>query len=262
MNIKINNASTLFFIFALSLICVCPKVLGQTSINYYQLDTVSFKFSELGKKPFLVLPDGKRIEISKAWLYPQKEVEEEQDFYVSSFNYLEPVTSFLIGKDLLGLHLSSWDYMPPSTGSAMAASGRDIFLVYNTKTQQLSPGILELGITKDRIRFMGCFFSTFHNFIIGDINNDGLIDIGVTLEKIWCEEKSDEERQIDFMSGPYYKMYPIEWYVLRGNKWEKSPQYNGIRPKESIMKLPLIGLKKSPVEFVREIYKEKLIEKE
>jgi hypothetical protein len=255
------RTSTLFLAFVLSLISVCPKVLCQTNASHYRLDTVSFKFSEFDKKPFLVLPDGKRIEIPKAWLYPPKEVEKDRDSYVNSFNYMEPVTTFQIGKELVGLHLSSWDYMPPGTGSAMAAAGRDIFLVYNKKTHQISPGILEHHITKNRVRWMGCFYSTFHNFIIGDINNDGLIDIGVTLEKIWCEEKSDEEQQIDLISGPYYKKYPIEWYIFKGNTWEKAPLYNETWPKKAIMELPMIGLTKSPVEFGQEMYKDKLIER-
>lgn len=255
------KTSTLFLTFVLSLACVCPKLLCQTNIKHYRLDTVSFKFAELDKQPFLVLPDGKRIEIPKVLLYPPEEVQKDDDSYVTSFNYLEPVASFQIGKELLGLHLSSWDYMPSGTGSAMAASGRDIFLVYNTKTQQLRPGIIKNRITKNRFRSMGCFFATFHDFIIGDINNDGLTDIGVTLEKIWCEEESDKERQIDFMSGPYYKKYPIEWYILKDNMWEKASQYNGILPEKAIIKLPMIGLNKSPIEFVREIYKDKLIEK-
>ena len=249
----------MFLALILSLVCVCLKLPGQTSIKDYQLDTLSFKFSKLHEKPFLVLPDGKRIEIPKAWLYPAEEVQEDEESYVTSFNYLEPVTSFEIGKELLGLHLSSWDYMP--TGSAMAASGRDIFLVYNKKMQQISPGILDNGLTKNRVRSMGCFFATFHDYVIGDINNDGLTDIGVTLEKIWCEEQFDEKRQLDLMSGPYYEKYPIEWYIFKGNIWKKASQYNGIRPEKAIMKLPMIGLKKSPVEFVREIYKNKLIEK-
>jgi hypothetical protein len=245
----------------LSLILVCPNVQGQTSGDQYQMYTASFKFSERNKKSFLILPDGMGIEIPKAWLYPPEEVERDRDSYVSSFNYLEQVTSFLIHKELLGLHLSSWDYMPPGTGSAMAGAGRDIFLVYDTKTHQISPGILDLGITKDRVRSMGCFFATFHDFVIGDVNNDGLTDIGVKLEKIWCEEKSDEKQQVDLMSGPYYKEYPIEWYVLRGKRWEKSPRYSGVRPKKTMQKLPMIGLTKSPIEFVREIYKDKLKER-
>jgi hypothetical protein len=240
--------------------CFCPEVLGQPNINPYRLDTVSFKTSELDKKSFLVLPGGKRIEIPKMWLYPSEEVKQDQHSYVSSFNYLEPVTGFPINRKLLGLHLSSWDYMPLGSGSAMAASGRDIFLIYNRATHKLMPGILDLGITKERVRSMGCFFASFNEFYLGDVNNDGLTDIGVTLEKIWCEEVSDEDRQMNFMSGPYYKKNPIEWYILRGLRWERAPQYEGIRPKKAIMKLPMIGLIESPVEFVRGIYKEELKE--
>ena len=244
--------------FILSMIWGCPNVLCLILDNPFQIDTVSFKFSELDKKPFLILHNGKRIEIPKVWLYPPTEVDKDQDSYVSSFNYLEQVTSFLIGKDLLGLHLSSWDYMPPGTGSAMAGAGRDIFLLYNTKTHHIRKGILDLGITKDRVRSMGCFFATFHDFIVGDVNNDGLTDIGVKLEKIWCEEESDEKQQIDFMGGPYYKEHPIEWYVLRGDKWIISPEFIGVQPKTTIQKMPMIGLTKSPIEFVREIYQDKL----
>ena len=256
--IKMISTSTWSFAFVLSLFWYCPNVLCQIVNNPFQIDTVSFKFSKLDKKPFLVLPDGKGIEIPKVWLYPANEVEKDQDLFVSSFNYLEQVTSFVIDKELLGLHLSSWDYMPPGTGSAMAGAGRDIFLVYNTKTHHIHAGILDLGITKDRIRSMGCFFSKFHNFVVGDINNDGLTDIGVKLEKIWCEEESDEKQQRDLMGRPYYKEYPIVWYVLRGNGWKRSPQFNGVRPKKIIQKMPLIGLTKSPIDFVREIYKNKL----
>jgi hypothetical protein len=254
------SASTLFLSLILSLVCVFPKLLCQTNIKHYQIDTVSFKYTELEKQPFLILPGGKRIEVPKAWLFPQEEDRKDEDTYVNSFNYLEPVTSFKIGKELLGLHLSSWDYMPPGTGSAMAASGRDIFFVYNMKTQKISPGIIYNGITKERFRSEGCFFAKFQNYILGDIDNDGLTDIGVILEKIWCEGKSDEKKQIDFMSGPYYKKYPIEWYIFKGNIWKKAFQYNGILIGKAIMTLPMIGLKKSPVDFVREIYKNNLIE--
>jgi hypothetical protein len=235
----------------------CPNVLCQIVDNPFQIDTVSFKFSELDKKLFLILPNENKIEIPRGWLYPPKEVEKDQDSYVSSFNYSGQINSFLIEKELLGLHISSWDYMPPGTGSAMAGAGRDIFLVYNAKTHHIHAGILDLGITKERVRSMGCFFVTFHDLFVGDVNNDDLTDIGVKLEKIWCEKESDVNQEIDFMGGPYYKEHPIEWYVLRGNKWEKSPQFNGVQPK-TIQKIPMIGLTKSPIDFVREIYKDKL----
>ncbi|MEN6320400.1 MAG: hypothetical protein ABFD82_16815 [Syntrophaceae bacterium] len=219
---------------------------------------MSFKFSQFNKKSFLIPHEGKKIELPKAWLYPPKDVEKDHDSYMSSFNYLKPVTSFRIDKDFVGLHLSSWDSMPPGSGSAMAGVGRDIFLVYGTKTRHIHPGILNLGITKARARLMGCFGATFHSFIIGDVNNDGLTDIGVKQERIWCEEESVESRKIYSMNGPYYKEYPIEWYIFRGHKWIRAPEFNGVQPKMLSQKMPLTGLTKSPIDFVREITKDKL----
>ncbi|MBI4680995.1 MAG: hypothetical protein HY753_07280 [Nitrospirae bacterium] len=236
------------------------QIISKTVDDPYQIETLRFKITGLHNKPVLILPDGKRIKIPRVWLYPakEKEVEEDQGAYVSSFKYLEDVTSFLIDKELLGLHIDSWDSMTSGHGSASAGAGRDIFLVYNSKTNRIYPGVIDLGITKDRVRSMGCFFATFHNFVLGDVNDDGLTDIGVKLEKIWCEEGYDEKKQVDTISAPYYKEYPIEWYVFRENRWEKAPQFNGVQPKMAIQKMPMIGLSKSPVDFVREIYKEEL----
>jgi len=252
------RTSTWFSLFILSIILGSVNAFCQIVENPFQIDTVSFKFLKCDKKTCLILHTGKKIKIPKAWLYPPKDVEKDHDSAVSSFNYLKPVTSFRIDKDLEGLHLSSWDSMPPGSGSAMAGAGRDVFFVYNTKTHHIRPGILNFGTTKDRVRLMGCFFATFHNFIIGDVNNDGRTDIGVKAERIWCEEESVESRKIDSMNGPYYKEYPIEWYIFRGNKWIRAPEFNGVQPKTLSQKMPLTGLTKSPIDFVREITQDKL----
>ena len=248
--------------------------------NQFQVDTLRFKITKFENTTFLFITDKRKIEIPNDWLYPAGDVEKEKNSYVSSFNYLKPVTSFVIDgrterSKLIGIHISSWDYMPPGSGSAMAASGRDIFLIYNNSTHKLSPGILDLGITKDRVRSMGCFFAIFNNFYLGDINNDGLTDIGIQKEKIWCDEVTDEQRQIDFMTGPYYKKLPIQWYAFKENTWKRLPLYDidpgkfrtdkggyfKLHPyTQPDVKLPMIGMKKSPVEFVREIYKGKLKE--
>ena len=52
---------------------------------------------------------------------------------------------------------------------------------------KLHKGGLELGITKSRVRSMGCPFATFYFFVIGDINHDGLLDIGAVKEEIRCD---------------------------------------------------------------------------
>jgi hypothetical protein len=246
--------SILTFATGVLLYCISPKIPAQSNHNPYRIDTINYKYAKICGKSFLVLPDRKRIKIPETWLYPPQEVEKDQDSYVNSFNYLEYVTSFTVSKNLVGLHVASWDYMPPGSGSAMAASGRDVFLIYSTNTHKLIPGILDLGITKDRLRSMGCFFASFNKFYLGDVNHDSLTDIGVELEKIWCEEVPDKNNQMSHMSEPYYKKYPIEWLILKEGNWKMATQYRGFLIKEKTSELPMIGLTKNPVEFIREIY--------
>lgn len=254
----------------------------KSNINQFQVDTLRFRISKTGETTFLHIADEKKTEIPKDWLYPAGDVEKDKNSYVNSFNYLEPVTSFVIVIDgrtakskLIGIHISSWDCMPPGSGSAMAASGRDIFLIYNSATHKLLPGILDLGITKDRVRSIGCFFANFNSFYLGDVNGDGLTDLGIQQEKIWCDEETDEQHQIDFMAGHYYKKLPIRWYAFQENTWKRLPIYDtdpGIfrtdqggyfklhHYEKPDVKLPMIGMTKSPIEFAREIYKGKLKE--
>ena len=106
---------------------------------------------------------------------------------------------------------------------------------------------------------MGCPFANFHVFIIGDINHDGLIDIGSVKEEIRCEWIYDEEEEIDKISGPFYAKFPIHWYIYGDSRWQYEPGFNGRYPATKCLKLPLINLAKSPVDFIRQVYGEKLI---
>ena len=97
---------------------------------------------------------------------------------------------------------------------------------------------------------MGCFSATFHFFVIGDINRDGLIDIGVVKEElrcVWIENMPDR-------SGPFYEQLPIQWYVYMGTHWKYEPGLDGKYPSKGHLKLPLINLAKSPIDFIKEIY--------
>jgi hypothetical protein len=250
----IMKASALLLILVLSMILPGIDALGQTVDDSYQIETSRYQFSESNKKLFLILPDNKRISIPREWLYPPEDLEEDEGSYVSSFRYSEQVTTFFVDKGLVGIHFSSWDDMPAGAGSAMAGAGRDVFLIYNTETQQIHQGIVDLGITKDRVRSMGCFFATFHDFVVGDVNNDGLTDIGVVLEEIGCKEDSIEQQKKSLKVEPYFIKHPIQWYVFQKNTWGKSTRYRGVRPEKTMRNLPLIGLIKSPTDFIREVY--------
>ena len=238
-----------FFIIILN----APTVTAQSDGSPLTIDIVKFKLSKNQHDYSLQYGKNERIVIPREWLIPPDEIQEDEQCYVSSFHYDEPVTSFKIGDGRVGLHLSS--YKIQKEGSARAAAGRDVFLVFDPNSMKLYPGDLKLGITKSRVRVMGCFSATFHSFIIGDINQDGLTDIGVVKEEMNCEPVYDEKKEIDSMLKPYYEKFPIRWYVYMVTQWKYEPAFDGKYPDREYYRLPLINLAKSPVDFLKEIYR-------
>src|SRR6266403_5648587 len=81
----------------------------------------------------------RKVEIPRAWLVLRKEEEEEEsDAFVSSFHYNPEVQSFPIGDGRIGLHFSSYEIQ--SGGSAQAAAGRDVFLIFKPASLELTQG--------------------------------------------------------------------------------------------------------------------------
>jgi hypothetical protein len=227
------------------------------------IDTESFRLVRDQRDYTLRYDRDKRLRIRQAWLVPPDELKEESGAYISSFNYDEGITVFPIGDGRMGLHLSSYEIQ--TEGSADAAAGRDVLLVLDPKARRLHQGGLLYGVTKERVRFMGCFFATFHRFIIGDINNDRLIDVGVTREEIRWDEVRDREKGVDRIKGPFYERGPIRWYVFARHgfgkdHWNYEPDYDGKHPNRSLQ-LPLVGLARSPVDFVKELYRGKMMKR-
>ncbi len=221
---------------------------------FYETEKFNLRVIEGGD--FLQIPGGETIKIPQSWLFPPKEEMEGEKSYTNPHKYEAAINSFPIGNDLTGLHLSSYDLMPPGTGSANAGSGRDLFLIFDSHNKSLREGGFHLGITKSRVRSMGCFFAQHNNFVIGDVDGKGMTDIGVTLEKIWCDFGKNHN-----LSGPFYRKYKIRWYVFDGRMWHYSSEFDGMILNKSFARLPLIGLVKNPVQFVREILKDRIIEK-
>ena len=256
--------SLLVFIFGIS------PALSQSTQDMLSIDTRGHRLVRDQRGYNLQFDGDKRLRVRKEWLVPPDELKGKSGAYVSSFNYDEGVTAFPIEDGRMGLHLSSYEIQ--REGSANAAAGRDVFLVLDQKTRSLHQGGLLYGITKERVRSMGCFFAVFHCFIIGDINDDRLTDVGVAREEITWEEVHDEKRQVDRMEGPFYEQHPVRWYIYQQRRWEVKghvsvrdhwnyhPDYDGRRPKSSLQ-LPLIGLTKSPVDFVTERYRGKLVKR-
>ena len=165
---------------------------------------------------------------------PKEEADEESDAFVSSFNYDPQVQSFAIGDGRIGLHVSS--YESGDEGSAMAAAGRDVFFIFNPKTLELHEGGIRRGITKARARDRGCFAAKSERYLIGDIDGDGLTDVGVVVGELQCIEKSD-----GWLAGPFYKPFPVVWYVLHQNLWARNSHYDGQMPAHH-EELSLIGM--------------------
>jgi hypothetical protein len=190
----------------------------------------------------------KALTIERGWLIPPDEEEEEEFAYVTSFSFNRIVNSFPVGNGKIGLHLSSFEAMSPGTGSAMAAAGRDVFLIFDPEKNMISQGIVDLGITKDRVRTSGNFSAVSHHFLIADINQDGCFDLGIIREEMASEHCYDEQREVDVVSGPFYKQFPVKWHLFDESKWIHESAFDG-KLDCSYEELPLIEIKLLPIDF-------------
>jgi hypothetical protein len=143
----------------------------------------------------------KRITIPRSLLIPPNQEKEDEEWYVSSFKYDEHLTSFPIGDGRIGLRTSSFALQ--DEGSAQAAAGRDVFMIYNPKSRKVrlvnlddrrAPADLWRGLSKGRVRSFGCFSAYMVHFLVADINEDGLADVGTVQEELRCEERRDAHK--------------------------------------------------------------------
>lgn len=214
------------------------------------LDTDSYKLAYESQKLTLHRTGSPPIPVPWEWLVPARELEQDESNYVSSFDYSETVTAFPVTDSLTGLHVSS--YRIQEGGSAAAAAGRDVFLVLDAEKRELHRGQVDLGVSKGRVRFMGCFGAHHHRFVVEDIDGDLHLDLGVKQEEIRCELETHELEDVDiFVSREI--AHPWRWFVFNQDHWEESGRHEGRLPTADAIELPLIDMVKSPVEFVREM---------
>jgi hypothetical protein len=219
---------------------------SQEKTNSHDMRSKQLRFTaDSGNFRLQIIEDDsqRQLAIPPAWLIPDEDQEED---YVSSTNYDDTLTVFRIGSGLTGIQLSSYDIQ--KEGSAQAAAGRDVFLVYDYMANQVFPGLINLGITKERVRSGGTFYASNHLFLLADINHDGFKDIGIIKE------------DLEFSSAVHiYNRHPTAWYLFDKNRWIHEADSSGLLPAWGIRKLPLIGLGKSPVDFIKETYLSKYI---
>ena len=193
------------------------------------------------------------VNIPSKWLIP----EPSEPIVPSDFS--KTVHSFSLGAGVTGLHLSSWRDDSRNWGSSMQAFGSDIFLIYHEKSHQITPGLLGMGHTKSRWGAMGCRFAQHHNFYLNDVNHDGFTDIGIIKERIFCVGYTDTTKDVDLMTGPKYQKSIVKWFIFTNGKWIESKQTDTYPINiENSIELPLIGLVKSPIDYVSEKYGKKL----
>lgn len=184
------------------------------------------------------------ISIPRGWLIPRDEEAAEEGDYVSSFKYAEKVTSFQIGDGRVGLQISSYDAQ--REGSAQAAAGRDVFLVLDpTRSRLYDPG-LRLGVTRHRVRALGCIEASQSRFLLSDVNGDRRVDLGMIREEFVC--RVAERDGVETVEGPVYVDHPIRWYVFAGDGWKPEERFAGRSPAGSHLELPSAG---APVDFLK-----------
>jgi len=207
-----------------------------------KISTDQFTLVTANKKYSLYFPSPKgtqSVPIPTAWLAPPEEVAEEEEQPFSSFLYSKRVTSFPIGNGEIALHFSSFDMMTES--SMMGAGGRDVFLIFNPADSSLRPGLINLGVTKNRAHDDGCFHALMTHFLIADANDDGNFDIGIVQEEIKCPGNED------WLSPPSYVQHGLHWYLFTPEGWKQEEVSSWT---DDYQELPLVDINLSPVDFV------------
>ncbi|MEZ5331852.1 MAG: hypothetical protein R2991_07310 [Thermoanaerobaculia bacterium] len=220
-------------------------------------DGERFRLEERSDAHHLVSADGLDVVVPREWLFPAEAVAAEEETYVTSLAWDETVTSFPIGGERVGLHLSS--YAIAEGGSAAAAAGRDLYLLLDPASGALFRG-LDLGESKGRVRVGGCFAAWFRRVFVGDVDCDRRLDLAVVEERISCVPVEEpmvgaEPEQLVTLERPVLARSALQWHRAEGEAWVRAERLDGRLPCMGLLELPLQGIVKSPVDFVLEGYR-------
>lgn len=204
------------------------------------IDTTKYSL-QISQDNFIVRDNIKNVQLilEADFLFNSYKYLDDEISYISSFSFSNKINSFEIGNGLIGLQLVSFSAM--KSGSAQAAAGRDLFLIYNPQNETILGKVLDFGITKQRSRYMGCLSAKSSHFILTDIDQDGLLDIGRIKEEMKCDA-----RENDMLSEVYFTQSAAEYYLFADSSWTKSDLK---KDPGDYSWLPLIDIQFNPVDF-------------
>jgi hypothetical protein len=187
---------------------------------------------------------GERHRVPSDWIVPAAEAALERESIVSSTAFGPDVQEFALGDGLIALRLASYAI---AGGSAQAAAGRDVFLLFDDGPRKaLLDGGLRLGITRSRVRLGGSQWrATSVRFYLGGSRGGAPTDLGVLQEQVRCGPGGH--------AGPQFSAGRVQWYELRDRRWVSAEAPRGEPESSSRHELPLADLHKSPVQFVTEV---------
>ena len=154
------------------------------------------------------------------------------------------VTAFALDAHRVGLHLMA--YRISTEGTSATALGRDAVLVLDRNTDALAPLAPPFGVTRGRTHAAGCWQAWDVTILVGDVNRDGIRDIGVIRRRLSCDIP-----EAGVPSLPSYREAPVHWWVSGGGAWAESDAYDGRLP-PGYLRVPARALHKSPVDWVLE----------
>lgn len=122
-------------------------------------------------------------------------------------------------------------------------------MLYDPVDAKVYPGGLPLEITKARAKCMSCMGAIFHHYYLQDINNDGLVDIGVVKSEVRCNNnETTKSPRLSVSQEINEHRGPMNWYLQTNIKWKLShKKYN--LANINIYELPLIEINMSPIEY-------------
>jgi hypothetical protein len=222
----------------------------------YPVRSDQFTLKQSKNKDRIVSMESREWELSPEWWSGSNEPAVLIEF-IPTTEFLSRVDNFPVGPGLVGLHLKSYKVRRDLPG--MKGAGRDCFMVLNTQNGELEERGLALGVTSFRLRVNGKIIAKDHRFFLGDVNLDGIADIGVIKEEVQWSKAPTTGREAgprwDDWGGeaPYYCKYPVRWYVFRDMAWAPQKKYDGRIPWKGAWEFSRMGFRKSPVDFVKTI---------